>query len=140
MKCKCKRLLPLALVCVFCLGLFLNFVPTLALDEESDPSEEITTGSLSCDFMRGMDLSTFYTNWENGVVYYDENGNEYKKANGNPVQFCEYLYEKCGVDWIRLRVWNDPYDELMSMVILTAAAISTWIRPRLLAGGHPKPA
>ncbi len=77
----------------------------------ADPSEDITTGSLSCDFMRGMDLSTFYTNWTNGAVYYDYDGNEYSQAKGNAVAFFEFLYDECGVNWVRLRVWNDPYDE-----------------------------
>ncbi|MCD7747946.1 MAG: glycosyl hydrolase 53 family protein, partial [Firmicutes bacterium] len=58
-----------------------------------------------------MDLSTFYTNWTNGAVYYDYDGNEYSVSNGNPVRFFEFLYDECGVDWVRLRVWNDPYDE-----------------------------
>ncbi len=74
-------------------------------------SEEITTGSIdSCDFIRGMDLSTFYTNWTNGAVYYDYDGNEYSQSKGNAVEFFEFLYDECGVNWVRLRVWNDPYD------------------------------
>ncbi|MCD7946471.1 MAG: arabinogalactan endo-1,4-beta-galactosidase [Clostridiales bacterium] len=85
-------------------------VATITVTESTaDASEEITTGSLSCDFMRGMDLSTFYTNWTNGAVYYDYDGNEYSQSKDNAVEFFEFLYD-CGVDWVRLRVWNDPYD------------------------------
>ncbi len=97
------------------------------------PSEEITTGSISdCEFMRGMDLSTFYTNWTNGAVYYDYDGNEYSQSKGNAVEFFEFLYNTCGVDWVRLRVWNDPYDEDGNPYgggnndVATAAIIGKW--------------
>ncbi|MCD8130740.1 MAG: glycosyl hydrolase 53 family protein, partial [Lachnospiraceae bacterium] len=98
----------------------------------ADPSEDITTGDLSCDFMRGMDLSTFYTSWTNGAVYYDYDGNEYSQAKGNAVAFFEFLYDECGVDWVRLRVWNDPYDEDGNPYgggnndVATAAIIGAW--------------
>ncbi|MCD8056579.1 MAG: glycosyl hydrolase 53 family protein, partial [Clostridiales bacterium] len=75
-------------------------------------SEEITTGTIdACSFMRGMDLSSFYTNWTNGAVYYDYDGNEYSVSKDNAVEFFKFLYDECGVDWVRLRVWNDPYDD-----------------------------
>ncbi len=78
----------------------------------ADPSEDITTGDIdNCSFMRGMDLSTFYTNWEKGAVYYDYEGTEYSAGKDNAVEFFEFLYNVCGVNWVRLRVWNDPYDE-----------------------------
>ncbi|MCD7831359.1 MAG: glycosyl hydrolase 53 family protein, partial [Firmicutes bacterium] len=81
-------------------------------DSYVSSSEEITYGTIdACSFMRGMDLSTFYSNWTNGAVYRDYEGYEFCAENGNPVQFFEFLYDECGVDWVRLRVWNDPYDE-----------------------------
>ncbi|MCD7862956.1 MAG: arabinogalactan endo-1,4-beta-galactosidase [Lachnospiraceae bacterium] len=98
----------------------------------ADPSEDITTGDLSCGFMRGMDLSTFYTNWENGAVYYDYEGNEYSKGKNNAVDFFKFLYNECGVNWVRLRVWNDPYDEDGNPYgggnndVATAAIIGKW--------------
>ncbi|MCC8065052.1 MAG: glycosyl hydrolase 53 family protein, partial [Clostridiales bacterium] len=108
-------------------------VATITVTESTaTASEDITTGSLSCDFMRGMDLSTFYTNWTNGAVYYDYEGNEYSQANGNAVDFFQFLYDKCGVNWVRLRVWNDPYDEDGNPYgggnndVKTAAIIGKW--------------
>ncbi|MCD8365883.1 MAG: glycosyl hydrolase 53 family protein [Clostridiales bacterium] len=101
-------------------------------ESTADPSEEITTGDLSCGFMRGMDLSTFYTNWENGAVYYDYEGNEYRKEKNNAVDFFKFLYNECGVNWVRLRVWNDPYDEDGNPYgggnndVATAAIIGKW--------------
>ncbi|MCD8217084.1 MAG: glycosyl hydrolase 53 family protein, partial [Clostridiales bacterium] len=101
-------------------------------ESTADPSEEITTGDLSCGFMRGMDLSTFYTNWENGAVYYDYEGNEYSKGKNNAVDFFKFLYNECGVNWVRLRVWNDPYDEDGNPYgggnndVATAAIIGKW--------------
>ncbi|MCD8312513.1 MAG: arabinogalactan endo-1,4-beta-galactosidase, partial [Firmicutes bacterium] len=75
-------------------------------------SEEITYGTIdACSFMRGMDLSSFYSNWTNGTVYYDYEGNEYSESKGNAVDFFKFLYNECGVDWVRLRVWYDPYDK-----------------------------
>ncbi|MCD8315519.1 MAG: arabinogalactan endo-1,4-beta-galactosidase [Firmicutes bacterium] len=74
--------------------------------------EDITYGTIdACSFMRGMDLSSFYSNWTNGAAYYDYEGNEYSESKGNAVDFFKFLYNECGVDWVRLRVWYDPYDK-----------------------------
>ncbi|MCD7783916.1 MAG: glycosyl hydrolase 53 family protein [Firmicutes bacterium] len=81
-------------------------------DSYVSSSEEITYGTIdACSSMRGMDLSTFYSNWTNGAVYRDYEGNEFSAAKNNAVDFFEFLYNDCGVDWVKLRVWNDPYDE-----------------------------
>ncbi|MCD7917841.1 MAG: glycosyl hydrolase 53 family protein, partial [Clostridiales bacterium] len=109
-------------------------VATITVTESTaDPSEDITTGDIDdCSFMRGMDLSTFYTNWMNGAVYYDYDGNEYSAAKGNAVGFFQFLYDVCGVNWVRLRVWNNPYDEDGNPYgggnndVATAAIIGKW--------------
>lgn len=108
-------------------------VATITVTESTtEASEEITTGTLSCDFMRGMDLSTFYTNWTNGAVYYDYEGTEYSQSKGNAVDFFKFLYKDCGVNWVRLRVWNGPYDEDGNPYgggnndVATAAIIGKW--------------
>ena len=56
---------------------------------------------LSDDFIRGMDVSTVIAEEESGVVYRDE--------NGNARDLFEILAD-AGVNYIRVRVWNDPYD------------------------------
>ena len=73
-------------------------MPTEA--EEAEIYVEPIEG-LSEDFIKGMDISSVIAEEESGVVYYDENGNE------------EDLFKilaDAGVNYIRVRVWNDPYD------------------------------
>lgn len=54
------------------------------------------------DFIMGADISTIHEIQESGRKFYDLDGNE------KPLM--EILKEN-GVNWIRLRVWNDPRDE-----------------------------
>ncbi len=57
------------------------------------------------DFMRGVDVSSYIAEKDSGVKYYDFEGNELDDAG-----FFRFLAE-CGVNWCRIRVWNDPYDK-----------------------------
>lgn len=62
-----------------------------------EPIEDI-----SGDFIRGMDVSSVIAQEESGVVYYNEQGEQ------------EDLFRvlaDAGVNYIRARVWNDPYDK-----------------------------
>lgn len=54
------------------------------------------------DFIRGVDISSILAEEESGVVYYNENGEE---------QDIFEILAQNGVNYIRVRVWNDPYDE-----------------------------
>ena len=54
------------------------------------------------DFFLGMDVSSVLAEEASGVIYRDE--------QGNPRDLFELLAER-GVNLIRVRVWNDPYDE-----------------------------
>ena len=56
---------------------------------------------LSPDFIRGMDVSTVIAEEESGVVYRDENGE---------VRDLFEILADAGVNYIRVRIWNDPYD------------------------------
>jgi len=56
---------------------------------------------LSPDFIRGVDLSSIIALENSGVVFYDEKGKE---------QDIFKTLSKAGVNYIRVRVWNDPYD------------------------------
>ena len=58
--------------------------------------------NLPDDFLMGMDVSSWVSETESGVVYRDHEGNE--------KDLFETLAE-CGINCIRVRVWNDPYDE-----------------------------
>ena len=53
------------------------------------------------DFIRGMDASSVLVEEKSGVKYYNEAGEE---------QDVFMTLAQAGVNYIRLRVWNDPYD------------------------------
>ncbi len=57
---------------------------------------------LSEDFIKGVDISSIIAEEESGVVYYNEDGEE---------QDIFQTLADAGVNYIRVRVWNDPYDE-----------------------------
>lgn len=57
--------------------------------------------SLPDDFIMGMDVSSVIAEENSGVKYYDFEGNE---------QDIFVTLADCGVNSIRVRVWNDPYD------------------------------
>lgn len=58
--------------------------------------------NLSDDFIKGMDASSVLSLENSGVKYYDFNNNE---------QDVFKTLSESGINYIRLRVWNDPYDE-----------------------------
>lgn len=60
--------------------------------------------ALTDDFILGADLSSYISLKDSGVIFKDENGNELDDA-----AFFQYLYDG-GTNWVRIRVWNDPYD------------------------------
>ena len=57
---------------------------------------------ISDDFYRGMDVSAVLALENSGVKYYNFDGEE---------QDVFMTLAQAGVNYIRLRVWNDPYDE-----------------------------
>lgn len=69
--------------------------------EESTIFVEPVDG-ISDDFYRGMDASAVLALENNGVKYYNFDGEE---------QDVFMTLAQAGVNYIRLRVWNDPYDE-----------------------------
>ena len=74
-------------------------LPTAA--EESEIYVE-PIPDISDDFIRGMDASSVLVEENSGVTYYNEEGEE---------QDVFMTLAQSGVNYIRLRVWNDPYDE-----------------------------
>jgi len=57
------------------------------------------------DFFMGADISSYLSEVESGVTYYDFDGNALDQQG-----FLDFLAE-CGVNLVRIRVWNDPTDE-----------------------------
>ncbi len=77
---------------------------TAAEEADEEPAEihiEPIEG-LGDDFIRGVDISSVLAEEESGVVYFDEAGQE---------QDIFQTFSENGVNYIRVRVWNDPYDE-----------------------------
>lgn len=70
---------------------------------DSDLYVEPVTG-IDNDFMRGVDISSYLSIKESGAVFRDFEGNEVDDAG-----FFAILRE-AGINWVRIRVWNDPYD------------------------------
>ncbi len=56
------------------------------------------------DFITGVDVSSYVSEKNSGVKYYDYAGNELSDQG-----FFDFLAD-CGVNYVRIRVWNDPTD------------------------------
>lgn len=63
---------------------------------------EYTKAEVSADFIKGADISTLIDMEKSGFVFKDENGNP---------KDCLQILKDNGVNYIRLRLWNDPKDE-----------------------------
>lgn len=59
---------------------------------------------LSEDFIKGVDVSSYVAEKQSGVVYRDFAGNALDDAGFFT------LLKNSGVNWVRIRVWNNPYD------------------------------
>ena len=60
---------------------------------------------LTDDFFRGVDISSYLSQIESGVEYRDFEGNQLDESG-----FFKLLAE-CGVNAVRVRIWNDPKDK-----------------------------
>lgn len=65
-----------------------------------EPIEGITD-----DFIRGVDISSYIVEKDSGVEFKDFDGNTLSDA-----EFFNFLAD-CGINWVRVRVWNMPYDK-----------------------------
>ena len=72
----------------------------LITEEESQIFVEKIEG-LSENFIKGVDVSTLLSLEKSGVVFYDDKGNEQDLFD---------TLKRFGVNYVRLRVWNDPYN------------------------------
>ena len=57
------------------------------------------------EFITGFDLSSYASLKDSGVKYYDFDGNEL-----NDQEFFNFLFSDCDVNYVRIKIWNDPYD------------------------------
>lgn len=79
-------------------------ITTFPMPEGSEESEIVVepVENISDDFIRGMDASSVLVEEKSGVTYYGYDGKE---------QDVFMTMAQSGVNYIRLRVWNDPYDK-----------------------------
>ena len=78
-----------------------NLVPNTVVQDEIN----VPTLNLPEDFVKGVDVSSYLALKASGVKYYDYEGKELDDAG-----FFSFLKD-CGVNYVRIRVWNNPYDE-----------------------------
>lgn len=84
--------------------LVLALIPCISLAEIAERPSPLyvrKVENLPEDFIMGMDVSSVIAEENSGVKYYDFDGNE--------ADLFEVLSES-GINYIRVRVWNDPYD------------------------------
>lgn len=77
-----------------------DYSDVTALDRPSEIFVE-KVDNLNDDFWFGVDVSTVLAEEESGVVYYNEDGEE---------QDLFRTLKENGVNAVRIRVWNDPWD------------------------------
>lgn len=105
-----NKFLALCLCTGMCIGLLAGCgakkdeVMTFALPTEAEDSDVYVEPipDISDDFIRGMDASSVLVEEKSGVKYYNFDGEE---------QDVFMTLAQAGVNYIRFRVWNDPYDE-----------------------------
>lgn len=93
----------IALTLVFAMVIFVpSCSKKVKTDVKSDSLYVTKVENLSDDFILGMDISSVISLEDAGVKFYDYDGNENDIFN---------TLAKSGVNYIRVRVWNDPYDK-----------------------------
>lgn len=65
-------------------------------------SDDIISVVNSSEYIRGFDASALYALERNGAIFYDSDNSEKDMLS---------ILKNHGVNWIRLRVWNNPYSQ-----------------------------
>lgn len=100
-----NRMAPLQLILVALLwvfGLAISGKPVFAQNKEVPGIFVEKVEGIPEEFIMGVDLSTVIALEKSGVVFYNEEGQ---------VQDIFQTLKEHGVNYIRVRVWNDPYDD-----------------------------
>ncbi len=72
--------------------------------EEVEAEIVVDKLTLPKDFIKGVDISSYVSLIDSGVTYKDFEGNELDEQG-----FFDLL-KSSGINYVRIRVWNDPYD------------------------------
>ena len=93
---------------------YIDHIEIASADENADSPEQEDTAvessvyvekvNLTDDFITGADVSSYLSLYNSGAKFYDYEGKEL-----DPQGFFNFLAAN-GTNWIRLRVWNDPYN------------------------------
>lgn len=75
-----------------------------ALEPSRQEEISVTRVAVADDFITGADLSSYVALRQSGVTFKDEEGNALSDQ-----EFFSYLKDG-GTNWVRIRIWNDPYD------------------------------
>ena len=100
MKNTIRKTMALLLCCILLAGCAKSYVPTTKIEGSDLCVKKVE--NLSKDFIMGMDASCVPALENSGVKYYNFDGKE---------QDVFQTLAEAGVNYIRVRVWNDPYDE-----------------------------
>lgn len=76
--------------------------PKLPVEQEQAEVFVAPIEGIADDFIKGMDISSVIAEEESGVKYYN--------ADGEEEDLFKILADS-GVNYVRVRVWNNPYDE-----------------------------
>ena len=77
------------------------YVPQMPTERENADIFVEPVSGLADDFICGMDISSLLAQEQSGVKYYDRDGKE-----ADPMK----VLADAGINCVRIRVWNDPYD------------------------------
>ena len=80
------------------------YVPAVELDHNPEIAVPQVNGVDGSDFVRGADISSFRSLIQAGAQFYDYEGNLLDEAG-----FFQLL-NRAGFNYVRIRVWVDPYD------------------------------
>lgn len=98
MKKRNTVLAKIGLLGVSALVAFASFISSVVADD-SFYVEKVN--NLPENFIKGVDISTLISQEDSGVKYYDQSGTEKDLIT---------LLSENGVNYVRIRIWNDPYD------------------------------
>ncbi len=103
---KCKKFLSCLLAAILLCGCTPSVTPPplLVPGHKIEGSDLYVkqVASIDNDFIMGMDASSVIANEKSGVKYYDFDGKE---------QDVFQTMADAGINYIRIRIWNDPFDE-----------------------------
>ncbi|WP_271495315.1 glycosyl hydrolase 53 family protein [Enterococcus sp. 5H] len=97
---KLKLLTALGLTLGVC-AVFATIGTSSTFAAETDDFYVEKVDGMPADFIKGVDISTVIAQEQSGVKYYDENGGE---------KDLFLILKENGVNYVRIRVWNDPYN------------------------------